>query len=297
MPIRATAPFPKPPLTFRDGNGRRATIEEYRALKGMPRGDEALRLLRSVGEAVKPIMIKHQWCEWCGNEQDEQRFLTRQHAGLPLLVEIFPKQELLLGFNVNAGRKIGLRLRRAGKTESFLDMDSIVETMLHELAHNLRGPHDGIFFAHLDTLTREWYELQRSPSYSLPGQIFVVSEGHRLGGTGGIAHGSARQKAVEMAERRKRIAEQMAAAAAARSGASRAPSSPAAASAEVSVSFCRKCRLALTSLSVLGCRATAIDHKQLPDEQRGRHASSSRRAAGTRAPPRHPSHHHRRRRR
>lgn len=73
MPIQAKGRFPKPSTTFRD-DGREAreagrgagiatkpVIEEYRALKDMPRGDEALKLLQSVGLTVKPIMIKHRW--------------------------------------------------------------------------------------------------------------------------------------------------------------------------------------------------------------------------------------------
>jgi hypothetical protein len=130
-------------------------------------------------------------------------------ADLPLLVEIYPKQQSLLGFNVNSGRKIALRLRHASNHNDFLDQDSIVETMLHELAHNLRGPHDDIFFQHLDTLTREWYELQTSSSGLLPGQGFLT-EGARLGGAAiSLDPTIARQRAAEMAERRKRMAELM----------------------------------------------------------------------------------------
>jgi hypothetical protein len=199
MPIQARTPYPKPPTTFREaqrnGRGVRTTIEEYRALKDMPRSEEALRLLRDVGKIVEPIMLKHEW-------------------KLPLLVEVFPKKENLLGFNVNAGRKIALRLRHALSPNEFIDEASIVETMLHELAHNLRGPHDDVFYKHLDMLTREWYELQRSDSNKiLVGQGFL-SEGIKLGGAS-VGHSGydlarARQKAVEMAEKRRRLGEIMA---------------------------------------------------------------------------------------
>ncbi|UZJ55009.1 hypothetical protein CBS101457_004329 [Exobasidium rhododendri] len=220
MPVQARTAFPKPSTTFRDvqktkeggaEEGTRTTIEEYRALKGMPRCDEALQLLREIGRIVRPIMLKHKW-------------------RLPLLVEVFPRQENLLGFNVNAGHKIALRLRQAVNSNDFIDESSIVETMLHELAHNLRGPHDDIFYQHLDTLTREWYELQRADSHNmLAGQGFL-SGGLRLGGSAshasatrtatalGSIHGGrdpvdlgkARQKAAEMAEKRRRLGEIMA---------------------------------------------------------------------------------------
>jgi hypothetical protein len=192
MPILAKGPFPKPSTTYRDESYKRSTtIEEYRALKSMPKGDEALKLLRSIGMTVKPIMIKHHW-------------------SLPLLVEIYPKQESLLGFNVNRGQKIALRLRQASNHQDFLDEESIVETMLHELAHNLRGPHDEVFFQHLDMLTMEWYELRRSGTSLLAGQGFL-SEGVKLGNSNGryIDPVRARQKAVEMAENRRRLQEVM----------------------------------------------------------------------------------------
>lgn len=123
------------------------------------------------------------------------------------MVEIYPKQQSLLGFNVNSGRKIALRLRHASNHNDFMDQESITETMLHELAHNLRGPHDEIFFQHLDTLTKEWYELQSSTTGLLAGQGFLFG-GTRLGGASmqSLSPSQIRQKAAEMAERRRRQA-------------------------------------------------------------------------------------------
>ena len=69
MPVQGRGRYPKAPNTFRDdGTSKgplagRVAIDEYRALK-MARGDEALKLLHSVGLAVKPIMIKHNWREY-----------------------------------------------------------------------------------------------------------------------------------------------------------------------------------------------------------------------------------------
>jgi hypothetical protein len=107
--------------------------------------------------------------------------------------------------------------------------------MLHELAHNLRGPHDEAFFQHLDTLTREWYELQTSSSHLLPGQGFLT-EGARLGGAAvSLDPRTARLRAAEMAERRKQMAEIMGNGAGQRLGGGPLPSSLVAARAEVSV--------------------------------------------------------------
>jgi hypothetical protein len=165
MPLRGRGAFPQPDAVHRDvlehPGSLRSCIGEYRALKKLPRSDHALSLLRSVGAAVQPIMVKHGW-------------------RLPLLVEMYPKTSNLLGLNVNKGQKIALRLRRPYDQADFLDEQSIIETMLHELAHNLRGPHDEIFFSHLERLTEEWYELRSSGR--LAGQGFFVP-GTVLGGS------------------------------------------------------------------------------------------------------------------
>lgn len=152
------------------------------------------------------------------------------------MVEIYPKQQSLLGFNVNRGQKIALRLRHASSQHDFLDQESIIETMLHELAHNMRGPHDDVFFQHLDTLTQDWYELQRNSSHSLPGLGFLT-EGARLGGGNLVTPTMARQKAAEMAERRKRLAELMEDGAGRRLGGITPSSSLVTARAEVSITI------------------------------------------------------------
>lgn len=166
MPIRGRGAFPKPSSVHREGggaseNGSNAVILEYRALKKLQNSTEALNILRRIGNFVRPIMMKHGW-------------------KLPLLVEMYPKQENLLGLNVNKGKKIALRLRRPYNDLDFIDEESIVETMLHELAHNLRGPHDEIFFQHLETLTQEYHDLRSNKT--LPGLGFM-STGRTLGGS------------------------------------------------------------------------------------------------------------------
>ncbi|MCO5549631.1 hypothetical protein L7F22_003104 [Adiantum nelumboides] len=165
MPVRGRGAFPKPSAVYREegGGSGGGVIVEYRALKKLQNSAEALNILRRIGASVRPIMIKHGW-------------------KLPLLVEMYPKQDNLLGLNVNRGKKIALRLRRPYNDLEFIDEESIIETMLHELAHNLRGPHDEIFFQHLETLTQEFYDLRANKS--LPGLGFM-SAGQKLGGSGG----------------------------------------------------------------------------------------------------------------
>lgn len=52
----------------------------------------------------------------------------------------------LQGLNVGGGggrtQEIKIRLRRAGDDQSFYPYEHVIGTMLHELVHNMRGPHD-----------------------------------------------------------------------------------------------------------------------------------------------------------
>ncbi|KAH8918632.1 WLM-domain-containing protein [Atractiella rhizophila] len=162
-------------------------VLSIRALKNRPRADEALELLKKIASLVKPIMKKHGWT-------------------LPELVEFFPENPGLLGLNVNHGQKICIRLRPAHSPNSFYDLETdLIGTMLHELTHNVHGPHDQKFYAYLDKLQDE-YDALRSSGYSGEG---FQSNGKRLGqGVGndrGVSLDQARKKAAEMAEKRRKL--------------------------------------------------------------------------------------------
>jgi len=153
-------------------------------LKDRPKADQALPLLQRVASLVKPIMRKHGWV-------------------LPVLAEFFPESPNLVGLNVNGGQKILLRLRPAHAPDTFFDEESIVHTMLHELTHNVHGPHDEKFYKCLSSLEDEYDALKRS---GYAGEGFF-SKGHRLGTN--VSHNLpphvARQKALEAAEKRRRL--------------------------------------------------------------------------------------------
>lgn len=73
-----------------------------------------------------------------------------------------------------------------------------------QLTHNVHGPHDEKFYKLLSELEEEYYELQRN-GYSGEG---FFTEGKKLGGSGGIRNVPphlARQKALEAAERRRKV--------------------------------------------------------------------------------------------
>jgi len=89
-------------------------VLSYEHLKGLPKPDEALTLLRKIASRVKPIMRKHHW-------------------RLPILAEFFPDNPGLLGMNLDAGRQIFLRLRPAFAADTFLPEEDTIYTMLHEV--------------------------------------------------------------------------------------------------------------------------------------------------------------------
>jgi hypothetical protein len=98
------------------------------------------------------------------------------------------------------GQKILVRLRPAHSPDSFFPEEDVVQTMLHELTHNVHGPHDDKFYKYLGGLQDEYDALQRS---GYAGEGFF-SEGRRLGTN--LSHNlpphMARMKALEAAEKR-----------------------------------------------------------------------------------------------
>ena len=90
---------------------------------------------------VQPLCVKYEWtvpvCEEC----------SFQNAGI-------------YGMNVNRGQKILLRLRESEhRGGGFLQYDSVLGTMLHELSHNRHSNHSSDFYKLLDTLRDECEQL------------------------------------------------------------------------------------------------------------------------------------------
>ncbi|RDX51198.1 WLM-domain-containing protein [Lentinus brumalis] len=159
-------------------------VKSLTHLKDRPRADQALQILQRLASLVKPIMRKHGWI-------------------LPVLSEFYPESPNLLGLNVNAGEKILVRLRPPHAPDTFFDEEDILHTMLHELTHNVHGPHDDKFYKYFAGLEEEYAALRRS---GYDGEGFH-SAGHRLGTNAShdLPTHIARQKALEAAEKRKHI--------------------------------------------------------------------------------------------
>ncbi|AET40767.1 metalloendopeptidase WSS1 Ecym_6392 [Eremothecium cymbalariae DBVPG len=139
-------------------------INNLAVLQGKPRKEDALSLLMEMVHRVSYLM-------------KEERFTVGQ------LVEFYPNEGRLLGMNVNHGSKIMLRLREATDETRFLPRDSILETMLHELTHNLFGKHDKRFYSKLDDLRgRQWVIEQRGlyDSFIGKGRALGVRPGSKL---------------------------------------------------------------------------------------------------------------------
>ena len=153
----------------------------YEHLSGLERGDAALTMLRKIASVVKPIMRKRGW-------------------RVQVLAEFLPPEQNLLGLNINKGYKICIRLRYHNNPDLFLPFEECVDTMLHELSHNVWGDHDSNFHKLWDEL-RDEHEVLVRKGYT--GEGFLGS-GNRLGGSRPQlpAH-ELRRLARESAEKRK----------------------------------------------------------------------------------------------
>jgi len=136
-----------------------ALIGSFRHMRDYARHEEALHALRRIASMVKPIMRARLW-------------------RVGELCEFYPLQANLLGLNENRGQRIYIRLRHPNDRNQFLPFESVVDTMLHELCHNVHGPHDQKFHALWNQLREE---LDGLIMKGYTGEGFL-GQGHQLGG-------------------------------------------------------------------------------------------------------------------
>lgn len=160
-----------------------ALITQYQHLSDFPRAADALHMLRKIGSMVKPIMRQRSW-------------------QVGTLAEFYPNEQNLLGLNTNRGQKINLRLRYPGDRNQFLPIEQVVDTMLHELCHNVIGPHNQQFHALWDQLRDEQQALLNK---GYTGEGFL-GNGQALGGRRMPLHEASRL-ARQAAEQRRIAAE------------------------------------------------------------------------------------------
>ncbi|CAK7324522.1 unnamed protein product [Dovyalis caffra] len=142
-------------------------------------------MLDKIAKQVQPIMRRHKW-------------------RVKLLSEFCPNNRSLLGLNVGGGVHVKLRLRRPNRDWDFFPFDQVLDTMLHELCHNVHGPHNANFYKLWDELRKECEELI-SKGITGTGEGFDL-QGKRLGGfSRQPALSSLRKTALAAAEKRAKL--------------------------------------------------------------------------------------------
>jgi hypothetical protein len=162
----------------------------------LPGDEEARKLLDIAVKAVTPVMQARRW-------------------KVDHLTEFLPRSDRLLGVNVNRGATIKIRLRSSRSSTQLFRFEAVVETLLHELVHNVFGPHDRSFYGLLDqikdecesTLTSVFYASSIPLVFSVPGRATsrraaVGPQGVRLGGSKPRRGTKQRELCLQAAERR-----------------------------------------------------------------------------------------------
>ena len=124
-------------------------IDEYRHDEFRPHPAEALKLLHKVAFVVSPLMNRRRWT-------------------VGILAELSPFEHEL-GWNINGGAKIFLRLRSPQDQKSFLPSEIIVDILLHEITHNRHGPHDEHFQKLYHELHEDLAKLNQYKPFTSPG--------------------------------------------------------------------------------------------------------------------------------
>eukprot|EP01060_Flectonema_neradi_P004753 TRINITY_DN1310_c1_g2_i1.p1 TRINITY_DN1310_c1_g2~~TRINITY_DN1310_c1_g2_i1.p1 ORF type:complete len:539 (+),score=79.16 TRINITY_DN1310_c1_g2_i1:60-1676(+) len=139
---------------YQSGPSTSSNIAAIRELTHLPRSNEARDILIKIASdpGIKGVMDKHNF-------------------KVGLLTELHPieTKEELRGLNKNKGQEILLKLRnRVGPDDMdlFLSYSEIRDTMLHELTHNVHGPHDEKFY----TLFRQLVKEQKTLDWTTGGR-------------------------------------------------------------------------------------------------------------------------------
>ncbi|KZV29516.1 hypothetical protein F511_00794 [Dorcoceras hygrometricum] len=159
-------------------------VWEIKTLKRKTKEEEAQKILDGVAKQVQPIMRNHNW-------------------RVKILSEFCPKNPALLGLNVGRGIHIKLRLRRPNRDDEFIPFHEVLDTMLHELCHNVHGPHNSSFYKLWDEIRKECEDFINK-GISGTGQGFDLP-GKRLGGSRLKPSSSLRQATLTAAENRARL--------------------------------------------------------------------------------------------
>lgn len=109
-------------------------FNEIKPLKAKQNVTKATELLSRLSSNVTGVMDYYNW-------------------KVGILSEFYPKNKAIYGLNMNRGQKIFVRLRSPTDENTFLDYDTILHTMLHELCHINHSNHSAAFYSMLDELS------------------------------------------------------------------------------------------------------------------------------------------------
>ncbi|CAL9730193.1 DNA-dependent metalloprotease Wss1p [Monosporozyma unispora] len=143
-------------------------------LKKKPRSEYAFEILQDINNSVALLMREN-------------------NLKVSILAEFYPKQNNLLGLNVNAGSKIMLRLRQPYDHSRFLSREEIMNTMIHELTHNRVGPHNDKFKKQMKEWCGRQYVIE---TLGLTENFLGI--GKRLGGSTTSGNYNIRQKRLKL---------------------------------------------------------------------------------------------------
>ena len=147
-------------------------------------------LLTKASRMVQPIMIKHK-------------------LEVSILSEFYPSNSSLQGLNNNKGQKIEIRCRNPNNKNELYNLDYIIGTLLHELCHNIHGPHNSDFYKLLNQFQNELDEFQSKgiegtgAGFDMPGQALDTIRHNP------ISILEAKNKAANSAEKRLQISKIM----------------------------------------------------------------------------------------
>lgn len=130
----------------RSADDTKYTFLQVRPLQGLPHPERSEKLLLKLKEdpGIRAAMRKHKFTVALLTEMEPLSNTQSSHEGT----------SRLLGLNRNQGEAIELRLRTDAH-DGYRDYKTIRNTLCHELAHNVHGPHDRQFWDLCHQIERE----------------------------------------------------------------------------------------------------------------------------------------------
>ncbi|KAI0203065.1 WLM-domain-containing protein [Astrocystis sublimbata] len=122
------------------------TFQTLRPLPNLPRPERSLAFLQRLkaDRGIRAAMRAHKFSVGLLTEMDPLSYIESSHEGTTRI----------LGLNRNKGEVIELRLR-TDAYDGYRDYKMIRNTLCHELAHNVHGPHDRKFWDLCHQIERE----------------------------------------------------------------------------------------------------------------------------------------------